>query len=91
MAAASFYPRHEVLTGRTATRSRFMDAAGGFDVVHFGGHAIVNAEPAAVASGLLAGSRGRVRSRCSLTRSRSVVLAHASRGARCLRMGIGGP
>jgi CHAT domain-containing protein len=44
VAAARFYPRHEVLTGRAATKTRFVEAAGSYDVVHFGGHAIVNAE-----------------------------------------------
>src|SRR5262249_53773631 len=44
IAAARFYGRHEVLTGRAATKARFTVAAPDYDVVHFGGHAIVNTE-----------------------------------------------
>ncbi len=44
IAAAQFYPRHEVLIGRGATKGRFVAAAGGYDVVHFGGHSVVNDE-----------------------------------------------
>ncbi len=44
VAAAAFYTRHEILTGRAATKARFVESAGGYDVVHFGGHALVNTE-----------------------------------------------
>lgn len=43
-AAAPFYARHVLLTGRAATKSEFMKAAPHYDVIHFGGHAFVNAE-----------------------------------------------
>jgi CHAT domain-containing protein len=43
-AAAAFYPRHEVVVGSAATKSRFLQSAPNFDVVHFGGHAFVNVE-----------------------------------------------
>ena len=39
---AAFYPRTEVLIGPDATRRRFLERAGKFDVVHFAGHAISN-------------------------------------------------
>ena len=42
--AAAFYPRHEVMIGRTATKERFLETAPAFDVIHFGGHALVNPE-----------------------------------------------
>ena len=42
--AAQFYARHDVLTGMDATKSRFVRFAGGYDVVHFGGHSLVNTE-----------------------------------------------
>jgi CHAT domain-containing protein len=44
VSAAGFYRRPMVLTGETATKRRFVDAAPSHDVVHFGGHAFVNAE-----------------------------------------------
>ena len=43
-AAARFYPRRDVLTGSAATKARFLKSAPEYDVVHFGGHAFVNAE-----------------------------------------------
>jgi CHAT domain-containing protein len=42
--AAKLYARHEVLTGRDATKARFLDRAPAYDVVHFGGHAFANPE-----------------------------------------------
>ena len=42
--AARFYPRHDVLRGAAATKERFVRQAPGYDVVHFGGHALANAE-----------------------------------------------
>src|SRR5439155_19810456 len=38
IAAGQFYPHREVLTGATATRTRFVESAGRYAVVHFGGH-----------------------------------------------------
>ena len=43
-AAAALYRRHEVMTGRGATKGRFLAAAPAFEVIHFGGHALVNPE-----------------------------------------------
>ncbi len=43
-AASQVYSRHEVLTGREATKARFLEMAPRFEVVHFGGHAFVNPE-----------------------------------------------
>ena len=42
--AAKLYLRHEVLVGRSATKEQFLQRAPAFDVVHFGGHALANAE-----------------------------------------------
>jgi CHAT domain-containing protein len=42
--AALFYAEHQVLTGPSATRARFLEMAPRFDVIHFGGHALANAE-----------------------------------------------
>lgn len=42
--AARLYSDHELLIGRDATRERFVQAAPSFDIVHFGGHALVNPE-----------------------------------------------
>lgn len=42
--ASKLYPRHEILVGRDATKDRFLAMAPAFDVVHFGGHALVNPE-----------------------------------------------
>ncbi len=40
----SFYREHTVLTGRDATKAAFLKGVGHHQVVHFGGHAFVNAE-----------------------------------------------
>jgi CHAT domain-containing protein len=42
--AAQFYGEHQVLTGAAATKAKFLELAPRFDVVHFGGHALANAE-----------------------------------------------
>jgi CHAT domain-containing protein len=41
-AIAAMYPRHRLLTGREATRSRFLAALRTSDAVEFAGHAVVN-------------------------------------------------
>ena len=43
-AAAKFYPKHDVFVGQTATKTRFVADASKVDVIHFGGHALVNPE-----------------------------------------------
>jgi CHAT domain-containing protein len=43
-AVSRLYARNEVLVGRDATKERFLNDAPAFDVVHFGGHALANAE-----------------------------------------------
>lgn len=40
----NLFPGSEVLIREEATRSRFLEAAGGHEVIHFGGHAVVNQE-----------------------------------------------
>ena len=40
----NLFPGSEVLIREEATRSRFLDAAGDHEIIHFGGHAIVNQE-----------------------------------------------
>ena len=42
--AAQFYPNPEVLLGRAATKSAFLERASRFSVIHFGGHAVANPE-----------------------------------------------
>ena len=42
--AAKVYPHREVLVGKMATKDRFLTLAPGFDVIHFGGHALANPE-----------------------------------------------
>ncbi len=42
--ASKLYSRGEVMIGRTATKERFLEMAPAFEVVHFGGHALVNPE-----------------------------------------------
>jgi CHAT domain-containing protein len=39
-----FLPGSRVLRGNQATRSAFLAAAGDFEIVHFGGHAVLNAQ-----------------------------------------------
>jgi CHAT domain-containing protein len=57
-AAAAFYAEHQVLTGPSATKERFLDLAPRFDVVHFGGHALANAEFPQLSRLLFAAARG---------------------------------
>jgi CHAT domain-containing protein/tetratricopeptide (TPR) repeat protein len=42
--AAHFYAHPEVLLGRAATKSAFLERASRFSVIHFGGHAVANPE-----------------------------------------------
>jgi CHAT domain-containing protein len=95
-AAAKFYPRHEVLVGAAATKERFVEKAPSFDVVHFGGHAMVNAEfpmlsrlvfadDVDAAGSLFAHEIARVR----FPRTRVVVLAACSTAAGALSRGEG--
>lgn len=39
---ADFFPGSRVLTGDQATREAFLQAAGGFQILYFGGHSLVN-------------------------------------------------
>jgi CHAT domain-containing protein len=41
---AAIYPDSKVLLDREATKTAFLDAAGQYEIVHFGGHAISNEE-----------------------------------------------
>lgn len=94
--AAKFYPRHDVLTGSAATKERFLDMAPGFDVVHFGGHALANpefpllsrlifADEAEGEQSLFAHEIARVR----FPRTRVVVLAACSTAAGVVSRGEG--
>ena len=95
-AASTLYPRHEILTGRNATKARFLDKAPSFDVVHFGGHALVNpeypllsrlvfADEADGESSLYAHELSRMR----LPHTRLVVLAACSTAAGTVSRGEG--
>ena len=52
------FPGSRVLSDRTATRRAFLESAGGFDIFHFGGHSLVNAEYPLLSRMLFAGEPG---------------------------------
>jgi CHAT domain-containing protein len=94
--ASKLYPRHEILVGRDATKDRFLARAPSFDVVHFGGHALVNpefpllsrlvfADEAEGEQSLYAHEIARVR----FPRTRVVVLAACSTAAGAISRGEG--
>jgi CHAT domain-containing protein len=87
-----------VLIGAQATKARFLAAAPGFDVVHFGGHAVVNIEYpllSRLAFSEAAGAAGAESlfayeiSRMRLPRTRLVVLAACSTAAGSMSHGEG--
>jgi CHAT domain-containing protein/tetratricopeptide (TPR) repeat protein len=95
-AAAALYPRHEVMIGRAATKERFVEAAPRFDVIHFGGHALVNpefpllsrlvfADQAQTSQSLYAHELSKLR----FPRTRVVVLAACSTAAGAVSRGEG--
>jgi CHAT domain-containing protein len=94
--AAKGYPRHELLTGRSATKVRFLQLAPDFEVVHFGGHSLVNpefpllsrlvfADEAGVGQSLFAHEIARLR----FPRTRLVVLAACSTASGAVSRGEG--
>lgn len=94
--AALLYPRHEVLTGKAATKDRFLALAPTFDVIHFGGHALANSEfpllsrlvfadTAEGGQSLFAHEIGKLR----FPRTRVVVLAACSTAAGVVSRGEG--
>ena len=96
--AAAYYARHEVLIGTQATKKRFLDSAAGFDVVHFGGHAVVNIEYPLLSRLAFSGVTGAPGaeslfayeiSRMRLSRTRLVVLAACSTAAGSMSRGEG--
>jgi len=96
--SAAFYERHEVLTGAAATRRQFIESAPRHDVVHFGGHALVNVEYPLLSRLLFAGSDGGVEpqplfaheiSRLRFPRTRVVVLAACSTAVGAISRGEG--
>jgi CHAT domain-containing protein len=97
VAASRFYPRHEVLTGATATRARFVDDAPHFDLIHFAGHALVNPEYPLLSRMSFAADRdGGAQSlfayeisRLHLSDTRLVVLAACSTAVGSLSRGEG--
>jgi len=95
---AALYPRHLVLTGGAATKDRFVDAAPGYDVVHFGGHAMVNPEYPLMSRLLFSaeGASGHQQSLFAheiaglrLPRTRLVILAACSTAAGTVSPGEG--
>jgi CHAT domain-containing protein len=56
---ADGYPEAVVLAGSRASKAEFMKAAGGFDIVHFGGHAIANDRYPLLSRLLFARDKGR--------------------------------
>jgi len=95
-AAAQWYPRHELLTGRQATKARFLEMAPRFEVVHFGGHAFVNPEFPLLSRLAFAGEAGSEQSlfaheiaRVRFPATRVVVLAACSTAAGFVSRGEG--
>ncbi|MGH9204134.1 MAG: CHAT domain-containing protein, partial [Vicinamibacterales bacterium] len=95
-AAAAFYPRHEVLTGRGATKAHFVANAPAYDVVHFGGHAFANAEYPLLSRLAFAGAAGEDEplfaheiSAIRFPKTRVVVLAACSTGTGAVARGEG--
>ncbi|MBY0492569.1 MAG: CHAT domain-containing protein [Cyanobacteria bacterium] len=94
--AAKLYPRHELLLGPAATKERFLERAAGFDVVHFGGHAIANPEFPTLSRLVFADDRGGERSlfvrdiaRVRFPQTRVVVLAACSTAVGAISRGEG--
>lgn len=95
-AAAHMYQRREVLIGRSATRDRFVALAPGFDVVHFGGHALANPEYPLLSRLVFADHEGVEQSlfaheiaRLRFRSTRVVVLAACSTAAGAVSRGEG--
>jgi len=98
VAAARFYARRTVLTGREATRNRFLESAGDYDVVHFGGHAVANPEYPLMSRLFFAMDHDGAPpellfaheiSRLTFSRTRVVVLAACSTAAGAVSRGEG--
>ena len=95
-AASQLYPRHALLTGRDATKARFLEMAPRFEVVHFGGHAFVNPEFPLLSRLAFAGEPGTEPSlfayeiaRVRFPLTRVVVLAACSTAAGFVSRGEG--
>ena len=99
IAASAFYSRHTVLTGRSATKESFLNEAAESDVVHFGGHAILNGEFPLMSRLVFAPTGGiddgptplfvREMAGVRLPHTRLVVLAACSTGAGTVSRGEG--
>jgi CHAT domain-containing protein len=95
-ASARYYPTHDVLIGQRATKARFLSDAAAFDVIHFGGHALVNPEFPLLSRLVFADDAGSEQSlfaheisRMRFPRTRVVVLAACSTGAGIASRGEG--
>jgi CHAT domain-containing protein len=95
-ATAALYERSRVLTGREATRERFLELAPLYDVVHFGGHALVNPEFPLLSRLVFADQGGREQalfaheiSRVRFPRTRLVFLAACSTASGAVSRGEG--
>ena len=95
-AAAALYKRHEVLVGRDATKRRFLQSAPAFEVVHFGGHALVNPEFPLLSRLVFADEQHTSQplyahelAKLRLPRTRVVVLAACSTAAGAVSRGEG--
>jgi CHAT domain-containing protein len=84
------FPGSRVLSDRAATRRVFLEEGGGFEIIHFGGHSLVNSEYPLLSQMLFAGvpddpARGVLYSgdvlRQHFPRTRLVALASCSTAA----------
>jgi CHAT domain-containing protein len=98
IASAAFYQRHDVLTGYAATKQKFVESAAGYELVHFGGHAVANSDYPLLSwlSFSSEGDTGRSASlfayeisRIRFSRTRLVVLAACSTAAGAVSRGEG--
>jgi CHAT domain-containing protein/tetratricopeptide (TPR) repeat protein len=87
-AVATIFPDSRVLRDRFATTPAFLDLAGGFEIVHFGGHSVVNVEFPLLSQMVFAKSPGHSGVLYSgdilkqqFPRTRLVVLASCATGA----------
>lgn len=94
---AGLYADPTLLVNEAATKAAFVESAGGYDVVHFAGHAVSNDDYPGLSHLLLAGTNGQPNgmlfaheiTRMAFARTRLVVLAACRTSAGRVRRGEG--